>query len=125
MIFDDWYSNRYLMSKRLVQTLEFAGVSNLQLFPAEIEVPGTPKPNLDFFVVNIVGIVACADPSKSDATPLADVKYFFKLSIDPSRPKDAFMFRLAESRTDVIVVERVAKAIEAGAFRNIRLEPVS
>jgi hypothetical protein len=34
------------------------------------------------------------------------------------------MFRLGESLIDVIVLERIARAIEAGGFRGLVLKPV-
>jgi hypothetical protein len=121
---NDFYPDRDVMSKRLVATLQSSGVDNLQIFPAEIKHNLTGEIIDDFVVVNIIGMVSCADLSKSDAAILADVKYFHKLTIDPNKTGGALMFRLAESRIDVVVAEQVAKAIEKGNFHNLILEPI-
>jgi hypothetical protein len=121
---NDFYPNRNVMSKRLVAILQEAGVDNLQIFPAEIKHNLTGEIIDDFVVVNIIGMVSCADLSKSDATPLADVNYFHKLTIDANKTRGALMFRLAESRIDVIVAEQVAQNIEKGNFHNLTLEPI-
>jgi hypothetical protein len=78
----------------------------------------------DYVVANIVGLVACADISGSDATPYADVHYFHSLAINPKKTGGALMFRLAESRIDVIVADQVAKALRTANFRNLVLEPL-
>lgn len=121
---DDFYPDRNVMSKRLVATLQSSGVDNLQVFPAEIKHNLTGEIIDDFVVVNIIGMVSCADLSKSDATPLADVNYFHKLTIDANKTRGGLMFRLAESRIDVIVAEQVAKNIGKGNFHNLILEPI-
>ena len=122
---NDFYPDRNVMSKRLVSTLQSSGVDNLQIFPAEIKNSITGEIIHDFVVVNIVGTISCADLSKSDTTPLADVNYFHKLVISPNKTKGVLMFRLADSIIDVIVSEKVAKQIDEGGFRNVILEPIN
>jgi len=120
----DFYESRKLMSKRLVNALQSVGVDNLQVFPAEIIDDASGEKHQDFVVVNIVGLVSCADEDSSQSTPLADVAYFHKLIIDPSRAQGLKMFRLAESRMDIIVSEDVAQVISKGDFKGVKLEPV-
>ena len=120
----DYYPGARLISKRLVKTLKANGVDNLQTFPAEITNSETGEIIRDYLVVNIIGMVSCANVDASDTAPLADVKHFHKLVIDPSRTSGLLMFRLAESRRDVIVAEKVAKAIQEGNFRDVTLEPL-
>lgn len=111
---NDFYPCRNLMSKRLVATLQSAGVKNLQIFPAEIKHNLTVEIIHNFVVVNVLAMVSCADLSKSDATALADA----------NKTGGALMFRLAESRIDVIVAEQVAKQIKKVNFHNLVLEPL-
>jgi Immunity protein family (Imm11) len=120
-----YFPNAAIMEKRLVATLQAAGVDNLQVFPAVVvnHQAGTVIEN--YLAVNVVGMVSCADMSKSTAKPLADVHFFLKLEIDPGKARDALMFRLAESPMEIIVHEKTAKAIEDGGFTGIVLEPVS
>lgn len=121
----DYYPDKHLMTKRLIAALEAAGVDNLQTFPAEITNSETGDVIRDYMVVNVIGLVSAADLAASTTTPLADVKFFHTLVVDEKRANGLLMFRLAESRLDVIVEERVAAAIRAGNFRDVVLEPVT
>jgi hypothetical protein len=123
--FADYYSGSNLMSKRLVETLQSCGIDNLQTFPAVVTHADTGERNLDFVVVNVLGLVAAADLAASKGRPLADVQYFEKLAIDPAKARDLLMFRLADSRSDVILAEKVAKKVEAGGFVGVVVEPLA
>lgn len=120
----DYYSGSNLMSKRLVETIQACGVTNLQLFPAVITREDSREGLPDYLVVNIVGLIAAADMASSKSRPLADVQFFEKLVLDPSQARGLLMFRLAESRADVIVAAKVAQAIQAGGFVDVTLEPL-
>lgn len=117
----DYYSGKSLMSRRLVETLEAAGVDNLQKFEVVMTDKTTGAVNHDFFVVNIVGLVAAADMSKSEAIPLGGGQVFTRLEVDPSKPRGLLMFRLAESLIDVVIHERIAEAVAKGDFRGVTL----
>lgn len=123
--FIDIYPGKTLMSKRFVEILQAAGVDNLQIFPAEIVNERTGDIYRDFFVFNVVGLASCADDAASKSYPLADVKFYDQLKIDPSRTQGLKMFRLAESRMDIIVSEDVAKHIMDADLKGIVLEPVT
>ncbi len=114
-----------LMSTRLVQTLTGAGVDNLQLFPARITDPNTGATYDDYFAVNVIGLVECADMDESDHAPLADLFFFHELVIKPEKTLGLPLFRLAESPIDIIVNERVAQTIRNANFPELVLEPVS
>lgn len=120
----DYYPGARVMSNRLIDTLRASGVDNLQTFPAEITNGLTGEIIRDFSVVNIVGMTSAADLTGSVALPVADVQHFERLRIDPTRAKGLLMFRLAESRRDVIVADNVAEAIRAGSFTDLALEPL-
>jgi hypothetical protein len=75
-------------------------------------------------VVNIIGLVAAADMVASRTRPFAEVYFFEKLVIDPAKAHTLSIFRLAESPTEIIVSDRIAKALEAGNFVDLKLEPV-
>ena len=121
----DFIGGDCLMSRRLVETLEGAGVDNLQKFEAELHDETSGEINRYFYVVNVVGLVAAADLSKSKSLPLGGGHVFTDLTVDPSKTQGLLVFRLAESLIDIIVHERVAKAIEAGKFHGVLLTPVS
>jgi hypothetical protein len=113
-----------LMETRLVETLRAAGVDNIQTFPAVITNPETDEEIESYVAANIVGLVSCANLEQSETEPLADLYYFHDLVLDPKKTGDLLMFRLAESLMDVIVHESVARAIEAGRFTGVVLEPL-
>lgn len=120
-----FFANVNLMSTRLVQTLTSAGVDNLQLFPARITDPNTGAIYDDYFAVNVIGLVECADMDKSEHAPLADLYFFHELVIKPEKTLGLPLFRLAESPIDIIVHERVAQAIRNADFPELVLESVS
>lgn len=121
----DYYSGTNLMSRRLVDAMLGCGVDNLQIFPAVISREETGETMSEYCVVNVLGLVAAADMGKSKARPLANIKFFEKLAVDPNLARGLLMFRLAESLTDIIVADNVAQAIKAGQFTDVTLEPVS
>lgn len=121
----DYVDGDCLMSRELVRTLESAGVDNLQIFDASLTDKNTGVVNQDFCVVNVIGLVEAADSDSSESLPLGSNVVFTKLVVDPAKAHGLLMFRLEESRSEVIVHERVAKAIEAGNFRGIKLTPAS
>lgn len=120
-----WYPGSDLMQQALVDVLQQAGVDNLQTFPAIVRRQDTNEEVPGYVVVNVVGRVSCADMSHSDASPLADVHYFHKLTVDPDRVRGLLMFRVDESPMLVLVHERIAAAIRVGAFTGLTLEAVA
>jgi hypothetical protein len=121
----DFYSGPNLMSKRLVSALEQAGVDNLQKFEAELVDETTGQVNTEFWVVNIVGLVECADLASSRTSELGSSYYFHELVIDPNKTQGLLMFRLAQSGIDILVHQKVATAIEQGKFRGVTLTALS
>jgi Immunity protein family (Imm11) len=121
----DFYSDCAVMSTRFVETLKQAGASNLQVFPIAITHQCTGRRIEDYCVVNVVGLVAAADLSASIARPLADQLFFEKLVIDPDAARNLPIFRLAEARSEIIVNERIAKALLSGGFIDVEIEAVS
>jgi hypothetical protein len=117
----DYYPVPDLMSKRLVAALESAGVDNLQKFEAELVDEATGQVNTDFWVVNIIGLVECADLNSSKSSELGSSYYFHELVIDPSKAQGLLMFRLAQSAIAILVHQKVASAIEQGKFRGVTL----
>lgn len=120
----DFYPSSKLMSRRLIETLEGAGVDNLQLFDAEIVNVTSGEKLPGYQVVNIIGLVAAADPDASKSRPLANVQFFETLVIDEARAHGLLMFRLAESLGDIIIAEKVAKAVYQEKLVDVTVEPL-
>lgn len=100
-----------LMTDRLLTALREAGADNLQTFDAVIRDPHVGTVTTNYKVINVVGVVSCADMSQSaytppDGVPLIDVS-FDSLVIDEKRVGGLLLFRLAESLSAIIVHQRV------------------
>lgn len=105
-----------LFSTRMLEAVTAAGVDNLDRYDAVIRDPATGKTWNDYKAINIVGVVACADLSKSKWTaasgsPLVDTD-FDSLAIDERRAGGALMFRLAECVTAIVIHEKVRSSLE-------------
>ena len=85
---------------------------------------GSDETSADYVVVNIVGLVACAAVGESDALPFADGLWFNELVINPKDARGLLLFRLAESKMDVLVCESVARRIESLNLPFLTLEPL-
>jgi hypothetical protein len=120
----DYYSGDHVMSKRMVDILKKAGADNFQEFATELRNKETGEVSHDFVTVNLLGTVSCANVGESETTELGSTYYFHDLVIDPAKTGGLLLFRLAESMMDVLVHERVAKALMAANLRGVVLNPV-
>jgi len=101
-----------LMSKRFVKILQDAGVDNLQVFPAIIKSEKDDTVWKDYFAVNVLGMIACADLNKSTYNEIMSGHYRFKkLAIYSDKAKGALLFRLHEHAPSIIVHKSVLKYI--------------
>jgi hypothetical protein len=103
-----------LMSKRFVELLQAAGVDNLQLFPAIIksEIDGSIWE--DYYVVNVLSLIACADMNNSDYDEIMSGHYRFReLAIHPEKANHALLFRLQEDATILIIQKSVGQFIRS------------
>lgn len=112
-ILPDFWGNGFpAMSKRFVTLLNEAGVDNLQTFPALVksETDGTVWDN--YFLVNILGLIQCADLSHSVYTEIFPGNYDFEeLAIDTEKAQGCLLFRLEESPNTIIIHKSVGKYI--------------
>lgn len=99
-----------VMSKRFLSLLVQAGVDNLQVFPILIksEIDGHVWDN--FFAVNIIGLIQCADLAASDYGEIFHGLYDFDvLAIDIEKTNNALFFRLQESPSMIIMHKSIGK----------------
>jgi hypothetical protein len=117
-----------LMTKRLREALVAAGVSNLDVYDAEIVDQNTGKVFNDYVAFNIIGTVAAADLTKTqfdseipDRMISAPIN---SLSISDNAASDELLFRLAESVNAIIVHDHVKTAIESAGVDTLTfIEP--
>ena len=104
--------------------LQQAGVANIDSYPVVISNPETGEENHDYVAANIIGLIACADLGQSQSEELAESHVFRKLVIDPKRTRGADFFRLAECSVEILVSERILKALPLQRFPDVVLKPV-
>lgn len=120
---DDWFPSSNLMSQKMLNAILSTGVENVQSWPTSIRL-SSGKIRSDYFIVNIIGSIPCANPNKSNSTALADSQFFFDLTIDPDKLGKLKIFRVAESKIDIIVHKDVANAITTAKLHGVKLVSV-
>lgn len=117
-----------LFSRELIEALQEAGVDNLQIFPVIPIAKNGETINQEYFAVNIVGCIRCADMNKSDYTDLTGegliAVNFRKLVIDNEKAKDQYMFRLAESIASIVIHEKIKTALDNRNFKYLSFRPL-
>lgn len=112
-----------VMSDPLHQALLAAGVSNLDVYEAElvsedgrVRLPG-------YKAFNVIGLVAAADMALSRFAPDNPSRRldasFDSLTLDAARVRGLLLFRLAEYSSAVVVHRSVRQAIEAAGITGI------
>ncbi|MBL8029560.1 MAG: hypothetical protein JNL74_24305, partial [Fibrobacteres bacterium] len=108
-----------IMSDEFIAALQKCGVNNLQCFPAEIHSETDKTIWKNYKAVNIVGLVSAVDLKHSKGKRVISrpgaktpgFKLFNKLKIDSKKTGNALLFRLAESRTTVVISSLVVKQL--------------
>ncbi|NVJ22464.1 hypothetical protein HUW62_14680 [Myxococcus sp. AM011] len=105
-------------SADLVELLRRIGVDNFECFEATIQGQGTGAQWRGYFAINVLGLVAAADMSKSryteimsspGGTPFAG---FTELVVDGKKARPFDLFRLAENMGTLLASERVIDALQ-------------
>jgi hypothetical protein len=107
-----------LMTKRLYEALLAAGVTNLDVYPAELIDPISNTVYTDYLAFNIIGLISAANLNQSiystDESQLS--VDFDSLSIDEKKTHGALLFRLAESTNGIVIHESVKVVIESSGL---------
>lgn len=110
-----FHSGILIMTKGMVETLNNAGVNNLQVYNVVLYDRSKNISYNDYLAVNIVGKIACADMDKSNTTihgePIIDVD-FDGIVIDESKIFGMLMFRIAECVSGIVVHDKVKTVLE-------------
>lgn len=110
-----------LMTKRLHEALVAAGVSNLDVFQAEITDPSTQQVYTDYVAFNLIGKVAAADMDKSVYDP--SIPWFDAVAINNLAARGQLLFRLAESTNAIMIHEGVKARLEAAGINTLTFVP--
>jgi hypothetical protein len=116
-------TNVPLVSKRLKEAIESAGVDNNDFSPVTVRNADTGEV-YEYFAFNLIGLVAAADPAGSEMTSrdgdfIGDTS-ISGLVIDESKCRDLLMFRLKEKFSVILVHETVKQAIERHGIASVR-----
>ena len=102
-----------IMSKAFLALMQEAGVDNLQVFPIVIKSTEDGTIWDDYYGVNILGVVKCADLSQSTYDEIMTGHYAFdELAIDVSLINNQLLFRLQEHLPTIIMHRSVGRYIK-------------
>lgn len=105
------------MTKELVAALKGVGVKNLDTYPVVIKSKKGAKAHKpdcnDYLAVNITSVIKATDMKKSVILDDSDWSMTFEtLVIDEKKAKGELLFRLWESRSVVLIHEKVVKQLQ-------------
>jgi hypothetical protein len=105
-----------LWQDELIEAVKRAGVDNIQCYECVLIDPISGIRHQNYKAVNIIGLVAAADLSKSiysapSGVPLIDTD-FDSVVIDEKKTNGMLLFRMAECVSAIVVHEAVKKSIE-------------
>ena|SRR5687768_16074699 len=116
-----------IMSGKLLRQLKSAGVDNLEAFRAILR-GDNGRTIDDYFIVNVVGAIACANLEESEYDPptgRATINVWFdRLVIDEDRAGNTKLFRLGENLGTILVHEDVKRHLEDGGFHMLTFREV-
>jgi hypothetical protein len=115
----------FLAERKVYDTLVAAGVDNVDAYPAVIQNTDTGEQFDDYFFLNVIGVVACADLANSDYAELGGGSRIIDgVAIKADRLPSAHLFRLAEDQLKIVVSDQVQSRLLAAGFTDIHFEPV-
>jgi hypothetical protein len=120
----DFFDGDNIMGVKMYNVLKQCGIDNIQALPLKFIDKETEKVRDDYIVFNIIGLVSCAKVDESETSSLGAGYYFHDLVIGPDKVHD-LIFRVKESLIDIVVHEKVAKALEENDILGITLTPAT
>lgn len=112
-----------LVSKRMKEALEAAGVDNIDHLPITVRNTETGQA-FEYFAFNLLGLVAAADYAKSRFTSLdgdfVGDSQVHDLAVDPGKARGMLMFRLKEKFSVILVHRQVKESIEAAGIASVK-----
>jgi len=116
-------SNVPLMSKRLKETIEAAGVDNVKFHPITLRNTKTGE-TYDYFAFNLIGLVDAVDFKKSTLTShdgdfIGD-SAIHDLVVDEKAGRGLLMFRLKEKFSVILVHKKIKEAVERSGITSVK-----
>ena len=115
-----------VMSKRLLASLQAAGVDNVDAYDVALQRIDDGTTFDGHVAFNVLGCLDAIDPKKS-AHRLRFGKPYYTgaITIDPSRAHDLSLFRLALGPPFVVIADRIAEALRGQPFRGVTIMPTT
>ncbi|MGK3992646.1 imm11 family protein [Sorangium sp. So ce1024] len=112
-----------LFSDELKAVLMRLGVDNIDYFPVELEDPMTHEVEEGYWLVNILGLVACVDRAKSvmRACPSGGEELSGPFHVDEDRTFGLKLFRLAEDPTLIVINEDLKRSLDQEDLAGVRM----
>lgn len=112
-----------LMSKKLKETVQGAGVDNLNFYPVALRNTETGE-TYEYFAFNLIGLVDAVDLGKSTITSqdgdfLGDSS-ITDLAVNEAAARELLMFRLKQKFSVILVHRKVKEAIERAAIPSVK-----
>jgi len=112
-----------LMSKRLKETIQAAGVDNVNFHPVTLRNTVTGE-TYEYFAFNLIGLVDAVDPGQSNITShdgdfLGDSS-ITDLAVDEEAARGLLMFRLKQKFSVILVHRKVKEAVERVGIPSVR-----
>lgn len=118
-------SPAWIATRTFHATLLAAGITNVEAIAVEMHDEAKGRVIDDYLLLNIVGRVACAVPSKSETRTLGDgMTVVDRLVVDPARVPELDLFVADEDTDCMIVSERLRNHIVAAGYDDVRFVPL-
>lgn len=120
-----YHTSFLLMRDDLIEALRESGVDNLDCYDAVIRETENGREYHNFKAVNIVGLVSCADPMRSEFDDLGldtgglVTGWFERLALDEDKIRGLLLFRLAEKTTIIVAADKVRQNVQTKGIEKI------
>lgn len=78
----------------------------------------------NYRVINIIGILDCADLSRSEYEEAEGMKFFDRLVIDASRAQGAGFFRVVHAQEYMVISQALADQLDLSSFPDVHLRSI-
>jgi hypothetical protein len=112
-----------VMTRRLMDTLTKAGVTNIDYYDCEIFDEAASVTHTSHVAYNLIGVVAAADLKQTRFASPGVVRLIDSdidgLAIDPGKTRGALIFRLAEAVNGIVVHDSVRRVVLAAGITTL------
>lgn len=105
-----------LMRVDLIRSLESAGVTNLDLYPAALIDPDSGERHSNYWAFNLIGLMSAVNRAASTPAAHEPAPAFENVRFDSSLPEGLLCFRLAEKPSAILVHQSVRDRLLSDGF---------